>query len=171
MTLRGAGVEADAHHVQRAVVGVGLVALSVAVVGLFLIGAHKNAQITRLHQEGVAVAATVSSCHGLMGGSGSNLVGYDCRATFTLDGRRFDEALPGTAFHPPGATLRAVSVPGDPALLSTVSALAGQHPSRRVFVLPTVLLGVLALMVAALVRKRRRNLSASSRDGSVTARC
>jgi hypothetical protein len=154
-TLRGAGVAVDARRVARFVVGVCLLTLTVLVVVLFLAGTQKNAQITSLRQHGVAVEVTVSGCRGLMGGSGSNLVGYECRGTFTVDGHRYSEAIPGNTFHAPGAKLRSVTVPGDPALLSTVRALATEHPSSRVFVLPTILLVVLALLVGALVLRRQ----------------
>jgi hypothetical protein len=156
MRLRGAGVEADGRRVGRVVVVVCLVALAVLVIVLVLAGVQKNAEITRLRQSGVGVQATVAGCLGLMGGSGSNLVGYDCRGSFTLDGHRYNEALPGNSLHPPGATVRIITVPSDPALVATVSAVATERPSPSVFVLPAILLVILGLLVAALVLKRRR---------------
>jgi hypothetical protein len=156
MRLRGAGVEADGRRVGRVVVGVFLVALAVLVIVLFVAGVQKNAEISRLRQSGIAVRASVSGCLGLMGGSGSNLVGYDCRGTFTLDGHRYTEALPGNSLHSPGATVRIITVPNDPALVATVGAVATQRPSPSVFVLPATLLVILGLLVAALVVKRRR---------------
>lgn len=167
--LRGAGVEVDGRRVGRVVVAVCLVTLAVLVVVLFLAGVQRNAQITRLRQSGVAVKVTVSGCLGLMGGSGSNLVGYQCRGTFTSDGHRYSESIPGDTFHAPGATLRAVTVPGDPALLSTVRSLATERPSWRVFILPTSLLIVLALLVGALAYRRRRIPGASPQNPSLTA--
>jgi MYXO-CTERM domain-containing protein len=96
-----------------------------------------------------------------MGGSGSNLVGYECKGTFMVDGHRYSEAIPGNELHPPGTTLRCVTVPGDPALLSTVRAVASEHASWRVFILPTVLLVILLLLVGALAL-RRRHISRAS---------
>ena len=119
-------------------------ALTAAVVVLFVAGLQKNAQITLLRDQGVAVEVTVSDCFGLMGGSGSNLTGYECRGTFTLDGHRYDDPIPGGAPYSPGTTLQAVSVPEDPALLSTPRAMAAQQASWRVFVLPVLLLTTLA---------------------------
>ena len=92
-----------------------------------------------------------------MGGSGSNGAGYACTGTFTFEGGRHTESIPGTAFYAPGSTLRAVVVPGDPALMTPVSVLAGEHASWRVFILPVVLLLVLVLLVAAVLLRRRRN--------------
>jgi hypothetical protein len=142
------------------------VALAVLVVVLYVAGFQKNAQITRLRRHGVPVEVTVSGCLGLMGGSGSNLAGYDCRGTFTIDGHRYNEAIPGNTFHRPGATLRAVTVPDDPALLSTVRALATEHPSQSVFILPTILLVVLAFGVGALDLRRRHVRAASPHVGT-----
>jgi hypothetical protein len=160
-TLRGAGVDVDARRVGRAVGCLCLIALAVLVVILFLAGAQKNAQIARLRQRGVPVEVTVTGCLGLMGGSGSNLVGYQCRGTLTLDGHRYNEAIPGDALHRPGTLLRAVTVPGDPALLSTTGALATEHPSWRVFIVPTMLLVILVLIAGAVVLRRRRAVQAS----------
>ena len=161
MTLRGAGVAVDARRAGRVVGGVCLVALAVLVVVLAVAGVDKNAQITRLRQHGVRVEITVSTCLGLLGGSGSNAAGYACRGTFTVDGRHYDEAIPGNTLFPPGATIRGVIDPGDPALVSTVGAVASEHASWRVFVVPIILVVILALLVVAVVLSRRHPRRAS----------
>jgi hypothetical protein len=153
-TLRGAGVAVDGRRIGRVVVALCLVALAVLVTLLYVAGAQKNSQITRLRQQGVAVTVTVTRCLGLMGGSGSNLAGYSCRGTFTVDGRRYNEVIPGNTFHAPGATLQAVTVPGDPALLSTPGTLENERASWRVFILPTSLLVILVILAGALVLRR-----------------
>jgi hypothetical protein len=51
--------------------------------------------------------------------------------------------------------LRGVSVPGDPALVTTAGALAADHASWRVFILPAVLLVLLVVGVGAVVLRRR----------------
>ena len=155
MSLRGAGVDVDIRRAGRALVVVCLVALAVVTVILFLAGADKNAQITRLRQHGVPVVVTVSRCLGLMGGSGSNLAEYQCTGTFTAHGHPYDVAIPGTALYPPGAKLSGVTDPSDPALLSTNAVLAGEHPSWKVFILPIILLVILVLLVVGLVLRRR----------------
>src|ERR1700728_100893 len=154
MTLRGAGVEVDGRRVARVLVGACLVALAVVVVVLFVAGFQKNAQINRLRQHGIPVKVTVSGCRGLMGGSGSNLVGYSCTGTFTVDGHRYSEAIPGNTLYGSGATLRGITVPGDPGLLTAASVLATEHSSWRVFIVPTILLVVLALLVGVVVHRR-----------------
>jgi hypothetical protein len=152
--LRGAGVDVDVRRVGRAVATLCLLGLAVLVVVLFVAGAKKNAEITSLQQRGVPVEVTVTHCLGLMGGSGSNLVGYQCSGTFVLDRHRYSESLPGNAFHPNGAVLQAVSVPSDPGLVATTSDLAKEHTSNGVFVLPAVLLVVLLLALGVVVRRR-----------------
>jgi hypothetical protein len=153
-TLRGARVDVDARRVTRLVAGACLMALAAAVIVLFVAGVQKNAQLTRLRNQGVPVEVTVSGCLGLMGGSGSNSAGYDCTGAFTLAGHRYHEAIPGSALYSPGTRIRAVAVPQDPALLATPRALVTQHASGRVFLLPAVLLALLGLSSATLVLKR-----------------
>ncbi|MGO9148322.1 MAG: hypothetical protein ACLP1E_10805 [Acidimicrobiales bacterium] len=169
MALRGASAEVDARRVGHAVVGICLTALAATVIVLFVAGIQKNAQITRLHRQGVAVEVTVSGCLGLMGGSGSNLAGYECKGTFSLDGHRYSDAIPGSAFYSPGTTFRAVAVPEDPALISTPRAMAAEHSSWRVFVLPAVLLVILGLLVGAVLVKRGNIDGEPAQIPSVTA--
>jgi hypothetical protein len=155
MTLRGAGVEVDVRRAGRVFVGGCLVALAVVVALLFTAGVDKNAQITSLRQHGIPVNITVSGCLGMAAGSGSNLAGYSCKGTFIVDGQRQSDDIPGNTFHRPGATIRGVTVPGDLGLLSTASILATEHPSWRVFILPTILLIVLVLGLAGVLRRWR----------------
>ena len=119
-------------------VGIVVATLAVLVVVFTVVGIDKNHQIDQLHNQGVAVNVTITSCQGLLGGSGSNGAGYACRGTYVLDGHRYNEQLPGTALHAPGTVIRAIAVPGDPALVSPVSvvrhrALVGDrlHPPGR----------------------------------------
>ncbi len=162
-TLRGASVDIDVRRAGRAIGGLCLAALAATAVLLFVAGLQKNAQITRLHQQGVAMDVKVSVCMGLLGGSGTNSAGYRCKATFMLDGRRYEDAIPGYGLYAPGATLRAIVVPGDPSLLSTPRALAGERSSWRVFLVPATLLVIVALLVAAMAVKRGTRRRASAR--------
>jgi len=149
-------VEVDVRLVGRIVLAVCLVALAVVAVALFVAGVDKNDQITRLRQHGVAVGVTVTGCLGLLGGSGSNAAGYECKGTFTLAGHRYHEDIPGNTIRTPGSTIRAVAVPGNPPLLSTARAVATDRPSWHVFAVPTILIVVDVLAVGALVVRRRR---------------
>jgi len=155
-TLRGAGVEIDARRVGRVAAGVCLAALAVSVIALFVAGVHKNAQITGLRTHGLPVQVTVTGCMGLLGGSGSNAAGYTCRGTYTMGGVRYDEVIPGDTLRPPGTTLRGVTVPGDPSLLSTARIVDAEHASWSVFVLPAILLTLLVLVAGTLLLRRIR---------------
>ena len=154
-TLRGAGVEVDVRRVGRVFGALCLVTLAVLSIALFVAGAKKNDQINSLRYHGVAVEVTVTTCLGLLGGSGSNPAGYECKGTFALGGHRYREDIPGNTIRTPGATLRAVAVPGNPPLLSTARAVATDRASGKVFIVPTILIVVLALVVGALVLRRR----------------
>ncbi len=155
--LRGNTVEIDKRRLVRVIVGICVVTLVVLVIVFTIIGAQKNSQIDRLRHDGVPVTVRVTVCRGLLGGSGSNGAGYACTGSFTFEGVRHTESIPGSAFYDPGSTLHAVVVPGDPALMTPVGVLAGEHASWTVFILPVVLLLVLVLLVGAVLLRRRRN--------------
>jgi len=162
--LRGAGVDVDIRRVGQVVVGLCLVGVAVLGVIMLVAGFQKNAQINSLRTNGVPVQIRVTGCLGLLGGSGSNAAGYDCRGTFTLDGRTYTENLPGNTLLTPGTTLRGVSVPGDPALVSTPGAVAAEHPSWTVFAVPVILLVLLAVILGVLFVRRRRVRGAQRGD-------
>jgi len=153
--LRGAGVAVDVRRVGAVVVGLLLVGLAVLVVVLFVAGAHKNSQIAELRDHGMPVQMTVSGCIGLLGGSGSNPVGYSCHGTIVVGGRSYDDPIPGTALYGPGQRLGGVTVAGDPALFTTPALLRTEHTSWRVYLAPAILAVVLVLAVGGLVALRR----------------
>ncbi len=158
--LRGAPVEVDVRRVTRVAVGVALVGLAVAAVVLLVAGYQKNSQIDSLRAHGVPVELTVTHCLGLMGGSGSNLAGYDCSGTYTVGGHVFTEDIPGNTLHAPGTTVRGLIVPGDPALFSTPATVDSEHASWTVYLVPAVLLALLAVLLALVaVRTRHRSPS------------
>jgi len=154
-TLRGASVAVDPRRAAQVAIAVAMTTLAVLVVVFFVVGLHKNDQITSLKQHGVPVEDTVNGCSGLLGGSGSNPVGYRCWGTFTIGGRRYTKDIPGTVFRAPGSKVDAVADPDDPGLVTTVSALASEHASPGVFVVPAILLVALALFAGALVLRMR----------------
>jgi hypothetical protein len=154
-SLRGPSVQFDRRRVGRVVAGVSVATLVVLIVVFTVAGVHSNNQIDTLHDRGVPVTVTVTGCLGLLGGSGSNAAGYSCHGAFTLDGRRYAESLPGTAFHRPGSTIPSVVVPGDPALVSPVDIVDSEHSSAGVFVLPAVLTGILVVLVVLVAWRMR----------------
>ncbi len=154
--LRGAGVQIDGRRVAAVVLGIVLVTLAVLAVAFTVVGYNKNRQIDELRNHGVAVPVTVTTCQGLLGGSGSNGAGYSCRGTYRLDGNRYNEQLPGTTLHAPGTVVHALAVPGDPALVSPVSVVDAEHSSASVYIVPAVFLVLfLAILTVVLLRRRR----------------
>ncbi len=162
--LRGAGVAVDRRRVGQVVIGIVLATLAILAIVFTVVGVHTNQQDDRLHRDGVPVTFTVTGCLGLLGGSGSNAAGYACHGVYTLDGRRYSEQLPGDSLHPPGSTVAAIAVPGDPALVSPASIVATEHSSAGAFVLPAVLAAILLLLVALLLLLRRRRHATASAD-------
>src|SRR3984957_9986419 len=162
--LRGAGVQVNGRRVGQVAFGIVLATLAILAIVFTIVGVHTNQQDDRLHNDGVPVTFTVRGCLGLLGGSGSNAAGYSCQGTYTLDGARYHEQLPGNSFHRPGSTVAAVAVPGDPALVSPASIVATDHSSAGVFVLPVVLLVALLVLVAILLVLRRRRQDIQDAD-------
>lgn len=156
--LRGAGVAVDARRTGRILVGLVMVALAVSAILLFVAGAHKNAQVTELHTSGVAVDMRVTGCVGLLGGSGSNVAGYSCRAKFSIAHHSYTEPIPGSGFYKPGTIVPAIVVPSDPALVDTAAALATEHTSADVYTVPIVLAVVFTVLGSFVMLRRRRNV-------------
>lgn len=158
--LRGAGVgNVDTRRLGQILIGLILATLAVLVVVFTIVGVHKNQQEDRLHHDGVQVPFTVTRCTGLVGGSGSNPVGYVCHGTYALDGHTYSEQLPGNDFHRPGSTVPAIAVPGDPALVSPTAMVRTEHSSNGVYLVPVILLVVLLVLAALLLIVRRRRHS------------
>jgi hypothetical protein len=135
-----------------------LVALLVLTVVFTVVGSRKNQQIDELQQHGVPVTFIVTTCVGLLGGSGSNGAGYACRGTYQLGGHRYAEPLPGDKAYAPGATVRVIAVPRDPSLISTPDIVRSERTSWKVYVLPAVFFALFVLIVTAvgIARGRRR---------------
>ena len=146
----------DTRVLRRVLFWVALVGLVGASVGLMVSASLSNAGINRLHHHGQMVTATVSGCEGLLGGSGSNGVGYTCRADFRLGGRTWSEVLPGTGLLAPGSHVVLVVAPTDPKDLATPAGLAREHPSALGFVWAGLALAAALALALRRVAVRRR---------------
>ena len=138
--LRGAPVAVDARRIARVAAVLALAALLGTSVALFVAGERKNAQVADLRAHGVAVVVTVTSCRGLLGGSGSNPVGYTCSGSYVVGGATYRQTLPTSTLYATGARVTLVAARDDPALLSTRALVDAQRVSWRVYLLPSVLL-------------------------------
>ena len=162
-TLRGATVSVDGRRAAQVVVGLILATLAVLGLVFIVVGINKNEQINELKGHGVPVTYVVSKCLGLLGGSGSNGAGYSCQGSYTIEGRRYFENLPGSSQHAPGDRVSAISVRSDPTLLSTPAILDSESASASVFILPAVLLGVGAVLGLAVLLRHRPSGAATNR--------
>lgn len=160
-SLRGATVDVDRRRAGRVLVALCVAGVVVTAIALLYDGARKNDQITALRQRGVPVTMTVDDCRGLLGGSGSNAAGYSCWGSFTEAGHRYTEYIPGTALRAPGSSIRVVTAAGDPALVTTPAILDGEAASWRVFLLPSALLGAVAVLLGTGALRRRGRQPAS----------
>lgn len=158
-TLRGATTEVDPRRVRAVLRTVSLIALAALIAVLYAAGATKNAQISELRANPLVLAATVTTCRGQLGGSGSNGVGYSCAATYVVSGSRYTETLPGSALRERGSRVDVAVASDDPGLLSTPALVARERASIRVFVLPTALLALLAALCGWRLASRRRTLA------------
>lgn len=154
--LRGAGVEVDTARAGRVAAWLGVAVVVVVALVLLVAGYRKNAQITALKSHGVPVEVTVTRCLALIGGTGQSPAGFECTGTYTVDGRHFTEGLPGNANRPVGSVVTGLVASDDPALLSTPSAVAAEHTSAGVYLLPGLLLLAAAGGTVWLVVRRRR---------------
>lgn len=161
--LRGADVQVNARMVGRVAMAAVLLTLLLVAVLLTVAGVKKNQQIQELRAHAVPVNATVTSCVGLLGGSGTNFVGYSCTGTYTVGGSRHTELLPGTTPHARGDIVKVVAVPNDPALVSTPALVASQHASWGVFVLPAVLFAIAVVGAGLLLARMRLRRGADGR--------
>jgi hypothetical protein len=158
--LRGAGVDVDARRVARVLVALVSLALGALAVTFLLVGLNKNNQINQLQRHGTTVDARVSGCVGELGGTGTNAAGYSCRGSFVFGGVTYRVTIPGNVLRDPGSEVRIVTLPSNPYLVETTGALANEHATLRVFVLPIVLFALFILVVGTLLVRRRTRRSA-----------
>jgi hypothetical protein len=163
-TLRGASASVNPRRAAQVVVGLIMVSLAVLGIVFIAVGINKNNQINELRGHGVHVTFVVSKCVGQLGGSGSNVAGYSCQGSYQVRGQRYSEDLPGSSYYAPGARVPAVSVPTDPTLLSTPSIVASDRSSWTVFILPIVLLAAFVLLLLVVLLRRRHRQTAAE-DG------
>lgn len=168
--LRGADVEVDARKVTWVALTLILVTLLVLGIVFTVAGVRKNDQIQELRSHAVPIDVTVTSCVGLLGGSGTNFVGYSCTGTYDVAGRSYSAQLPGSAPQARGAVVHAVVAPNDPALISTAALVSTERTSGAVFIMPAVFVSIVVVAPVVLIAVRRRRAHRTeSADGVVLA--
>ncbi len=163
--LRGADAIGVGGHWWTVVGAMGLVIIAAVLTVSVVSAANDNNRISRMKEHGVAVTATVTSCVGNLGGSGSNGAGYTCRGRYVIADATYDEVIGAmTTFAAPGAH---VAVTADPARLSTIeltSAVAAARTSARRYAIPGALgVGLLAVALVFVRGFRRRGARRAAR--------
>jgi hypothetical protein len=164
--IRGGGGVIDTRRLFRVVAGSAIVALAVLVVVLTIETVHKNSRINGLQRRGVPVDVTVTSCLGVLSGTGVTVAYFECSGSFDLDGRSYNAVIAGShANHSAGDVVKAVADPKHPTRISTVTALVNAHSSWRAFVGPGVLFLLLVLLIVGAFWWSRRNSAQRHPDG------
>lgn len=153
-TLRGP----DARSINGRfwfVTGAFLLALfALVIIVSFISATNDNARIERLKHHGVAVAVTVTSCVGNIGGSGSNSAGYSCHGSYRLNGVDYREIIGSkTTSSSAGTKVRAVADPARPSTIELASYVHASSSSASVYLVPSLL--ALSFVVLTLVFLRR----------------
>jgi hypothetical protein len=163
--IRGGGGVAISPRVLAVVLAGICIALLVAFAAYYGFAANRqSSNIAALRNRGVPVEATITGCVAVSSGVGMGIEYWQCRGSYTLEGRTFNEQLNGSrSFVETGRVVAAVAVPGDPGLLSTASSVRGRHNSTGSYIVSGVL-GALAVVGAggllALRKSGRRRASA-----------
>jgi hypothetical protein len=155
-----AGGEVDGRRVARYLLAGCTGVMAILVIVTAVGAATQNSVQARLQRHGVPVTITVTGCEGVSSGIGQALIYDICRGNFTIGGHQYNEVIGGNrTVHPVGQTLAGVTVPGDPALLSTRTAVAKRFSRWTPFITPIVLAAVtvvLAVLLGLLWRTTRR---------------
>jgi len=155
----GGGVSVDRRRIVMVIGAAVVVALLALSFVLAVEAVQSYRRIDLLRAEGVPVVVTVTDCLGLASGTGITEVGFSCHGTFRLGARQYRAGIDGTAqLYPVGASLDAVTVPGDPQILYTAAAAGALHTSWTEFVAPAALfLGAVAVLAVGLRVLGRRS--------------
>jgi hypothetical protein len=160
--LRGVRVvEVETRRVVGVVVVIVLLVLAVSAIALTISAASRNSGLSKLHHQGVPVEVTTTGCVGTSSGIGMSIEYWECRGTYTLYGRSYNEVIRGSrALLQKGQKVPAVAVPGEPTLLSTVAAAGARHSTWAPYIAPIILGAVTVIvLVGWVVLSKRRGLN------------
>ncbi len=163
--VRGVRIgDMDARPVVRVIVIGVLVALVAITIALTFSAARENSRANTLRHRGVPVQVTVTGCQGISSGVGMGIEYWECRGTYSLAGRSYDEVIGGSrTLRQEGQIVQAVAVPGQPGLLSI--AADGTHSDWKPYITPIILGALTVVSILALVwwSKRRHSPGAGAR--------
>jgi hypothetical protein len=156
-SLRGAEAASLGRHFWVRAATIGLAFFAVAIALSFASTLNDHSRIDRMKAHGVPVSVAISNCVGNMGGSGSNVAGYVCRGTYTVDGKKYNEIISSmTTFATPGSRVSAIADPSQHGYVALASAIQHSSSSSAAFVVLIILTVILMLLAALLFRLARR---------------
>ncbi len=147
----------EAGPVIRVIAIAILLALLAITISLTISAATENSRVDTVRHRGVAVPVTVTGCQEISSGIGMGIEYWECRGTYSLAGRSYNEVIGGSrARLPTGQIVPAVAVPGQPHLLSAPAA--EPHSNWKPYLAPIILGGLfVSSLVAVLWWSKRRH--------------
>jgi hypothetical protein len=147
----GAGFAVSGRTVARWCAAVLLASLLATTAVLFSSAAHESSLRSTLQRRGVPVSATVTSCVGIVGGTGVTATSFQCRAAVVVGGHRYVDSLRGTsAQYDRGQAVPAVVDPRHLSVLFTATSVAGSQSTGHSYVSAIVWLAVTIAFAVAL---------------------
>ena len=158
--LRGGHAETLSRRAWSAVALTTWALVSALIAVSAIVGVNNNHRISRLQNEGVRVSASVTSCLGQLGGSGSNGASYVCRVHYRFRGSPYDVVVAGLSGFARVGTREVVTIdPAQPGAPTLTSSLASESPSPWRYLVPTLLDVVWVGAGLVIIRRHRRLIS------------
>lgn len=160
----GGGVQMNPRRLAGILIWVTVAAL-VGVAGyLAATAAQQDSRLALLRRQGVPVVATVTGCRGISSGVGMGIEYWQCRGSFVLSGRPYEEYIGGSrALLDQGTRVAAVVVPGRPDLLSTAASVRKGRSSTAEYAVAASLALAAVLLAAGRVAVLRRGRAGPAR--------
>ena len=153
----GGGVALNGRRIAFVLGALGLAVLISVTAVVAASAASANSQIDRLRSQGVPVEMTVTGCLDISSGIGMGIEYWQCRGTYSLGGRSYEEVIGGQRqLLDAGQRIAVVALPGHPALVSVPQALRRRHSYTLVEVLAAVTVAWTLAGVALVARDRHR---------------
>jgi hypothetical protein len=151
--------EVQSGRVLRILAAICLLALVGAEIAVLVTVTNDRSLADKVRRHGVPVTAAVTGCLQISSGIGMGVEYWQCRATYSLDGRSYNEVIRGSrSVLEVRDRVPAVAVPGDPGLLSTPQSAAHQQSLWHTYLTPIILGAVIVVLSLASwlwVRRRR----------------
>ena len=158
----GATVSVSWTRVLTWTAGICLVSMAAVTIGLTVAAADNTSRLQRLKRHGTPVTARVTSCLGILSGTGVTVVGFRCSALFAVAGAEHTEDIHDSNTNlAPGTPVPCYVLADEPATLTLASAVDHQAPRWHAFVAPIVLgaITVIGTVLAVLFLRRPRATS------------